>query len=184
MVADLRCAHLGPCQIVTRIAEPLAIPEDIYYSISMGADIGHLPQNSLLSISGLPEGHEPARKAYVSPGDFVIIPGKPDRLPIVLGVLVESPDPFDQAEEFLMDLLEEQLDNLPCQAKIETSLPQVTFIVSFFLSVSELILECELIVTVILILILTGFVSESRLQNLVCDLSKYDRVQAVAELPG
>ena len=88
MLADLKCAHLGPCQLVSRDAESIAIPEDIYYSISMGADIGHLPQDSLVSVTGLPENREPAKKAYIQPGNFCVVAGK-DRLPIVLGVLME-----------------------------------------------------------------------------------------------
>ena len=88
MLADLKCAHLGPCQLVSRDAESMAIPEDIYYSISMGADIGHLPQDSLVTVTGLPQNREPAQKFYIQPGDFCVVAGK-DRLPIVLGVLME-----------------------------------------------------------------------------------------------
>ena len=87
-MADLRCAHLGPCQLVSRVESSLVIPEDVYYTIFMGSDIGHLPQDSLVNITGLPEQHEPAQKAYIQPGDFCVVAGK-DRLPIVLGVLME-----------------------------------------------------------------------------------------------
>ena len=90
MVSDLRSAHLGPTQLVMREPDPIDIPEDIYYQISQGADIGHLPQDSLVTVTGLPEDREKAKKAYVSPGDYVIVLGKDEKvLPIVLGVLVE-----------------------------------------------------------------------------------------------
>ena len=89
MISDLRSAHLGPCQLVSREPDPIEIPQDIYYQISMGADIGHLPQDSLLTISGVSEYNAPAQKAYISPGDFCCVAGKDPRLPIVLGVLME-----------------------------------------------------------------------------------------------
>lgn len=74
MISDLRSAHLGPCQLVAREPDPLEIPNDIYYSISMGADI---------------ESRAPARKAFIGPGDFCVVAGKDQTLPIVLGVLME-----------------------------------------------------------------------------------------------
>ena len=75
---------------MVREPDQIDIPEDIYYQISQGADIGHLPQDSLVIVTGLPETREKAQKAYVSPGDYVIVAGKDDKtLPIVLGVLVE-----------------------------------------------------------------------------------------------
>lgn len=87
MIADMRAAHLGPRQIVSQDQDALQIPNDVYYHISMGSDIGHMPQNSLMTISGLGEAAAPAQKAFMSPGDFCIVAGK-DRLPIVLGVLM------------------------------------------------------------------------------------------------
>ena len=87
-MSDLRSAHLGPCQLVAQEPGSIQIPEDIYYTVSMGADIGHLPQDSLVTVTGAPENREPAQKAFVSPGDFCVVAGK-DRLPIVLGVLME-----------------------------------------------------------------------------------------------
>lgn len=90
MISDMRSAHLGPTQLVIREPQPIDVPEDVYYQISMGADIGHLPQDSLVTVTGAPESRVPAQKAYVSPGDFVVVAGKDDKiLPIVLGVLVE-----------------------------------------------------------------------------------------------
>ena len=89
MISDLRSAHLGPCQLVAREPDPLEIPNDIYYSISMGADIGHLPQDSLVTMTGLDESRAPARKAFIGPGDFCVVAGKDQTLPIVLGVLME-----------------------------------------------------------------------------------------------
>lgn len=88
MISDMLGAHLGPCQIVARDEDPLQIPDDIYYQISMGADIGHMPQENLMTVAGLPD-HVAAKthKAFMSPGDFCIVAGK-DRLPIVLGVMV------------------------------------------------------------------------------------------------
>ena len=84
MISDLRSAHLGPCQLVAREPDLLEIPNDIYYSISMGADIGHLPQDSLVTMTGLDESRAPARKAFIGPGDFCVVAGKDQTLPIVL----------------------------------------------------------------------------------------------------
>ena len=87
MIADMKAAHLGPRQIVAQDNDPIQIPNDIYYQISMGADIGHMPQDTLMTVQGLDEDAGSTQKAYMTPGDFCIVAGK-DKLPIVLGVLM------------------------------------------------------------------------------------------------
>ena len=89
MIDDLKNAHLGPCQIVKSEEHLPQIPNDIYYSISMGSDIGHLPQNSLMTIPGSEENGVRAHKAFMSPGDFCIVGGESKTLPLVLAVLME-----------------------------------------------------------------------------------------------
>lgn len=87
MISDMKSAHLGPCQLVCREQDEMQIPEDIYYAVSAGADIGNMPQNSLMTVTGVEAANTPARKAFMQPGDFCVVAGK-DRLPIVLGVLM------------------------------------------------------------------------------------------------
>ena len=87
MLSDLRNAHLGPCELVLQNQDEIQIPEDLYYQVSMGADSGNMPQDSLMTVTGLREEEQRAEKAFMSPGDFAIVLGK-DRLPIVLGVLM------------------------------------------------------------------------------------------------
>ena len=53
----------------------------------MGADIGHMPQDTLMTVQDLDEDAGSTQKAYMTPGDFCIVAGK-DKLPIVLGVLM------------------------------------------------------------------------------------------------
>ena len=87
MIADMKAAHLGPRQTVAQDNDPIQIPNDIYYQISMGADVGHMPQDTLMTVQGLDEDAGSTQKAYMTPGDFCIVAGK-DKLPIVLGVLM------------------------------------------------------------------------------------------------
>ena len=86
MVDDLKNAHMGPCQIVKSEENLPQLPSDIYYTIAMGSDIGHLPQNTLMSITGAEENGVPAHKAFMSPGDFCIVAGEGKALPLVLAV--------------------------------------------------------------------------------------------------
>ena len=90
MLSDMRSAHLGPSQQVVPCdhAGPV-IPEDVYYAISMGADIGQMPQDSLMTVTGTGETAVRPQKTYMQPGDFCIVAGK-DRLPIMLGVMMGS----------------------------------------------------------------------------------------------
>lgn len=87
MISDMKGAHLGPCQLVSREPDEMQIPEDIYYSVAMGADIGSMPQNSLMTVTGVEAANTPAQKAFMQCGDFCVVAGK-DRLPVVLGVLM------------------------------------------------------------------------------------------------
>lgn len=87
MISDLLNAHLGPCQMVLQNQDEIQIPDDLFYQVSMGADIGNMPPESLMTIGGLRAEAEPTQKAFMSPGDFAVVLGK-DRLPIVLGVLM------------------------------------------------------------------------------------------------
>ena len=89
MVDDLKNAHMGPCQIVKSEENLPQLPSDIYYTIAMGSDIGHLPQNTLMSIIGAEENGVPAHKAFMSPGDFCIVAGEGKALPLALAVLME-----------------------------------------------------------------------------------------------
>ena len=65
MISDMKSAHLGPCQLVCREQDEMQIPEDIYYAVSAGADIGNMPQNSLMTVTGVEAANTPARKAFM-----------------------------------------------------------------------------------------------------------------------
>ena len=47
MISDLLNAHLGPCQMVLQNQDEIQIPDDLFYQVSMGADIGNMPPESL-----------------------------------------------------------------------------------------------------------------------------------------
>ncbi len=90
MLSDMRNAHLGPCQLVAADTDAIQIPQDVYYTLAMGADIGHLPQDFLMTVTGANEAAKPSIKAHIGPGDFCVVSSKNAKLPIVLGVFMES----------------------------------------------------------------------------------------------
>lgn len=76
--------------MVAADTDALQIPQDIYYSLAQGADIGHLPQDSLITVTGANEAAKPSVKAHITREDFCIVSSKNAKLPIVLGVFMES----------------------------------------------------------------------------------------------
>ena len=64
------------------------IPDDVYYSVAMGSDIGHMPVQTLVDFEGLPQ--PPPKSTIMCEGDYISVQGKKkSQLPIVLGVVVQ-----------------------------------------------------------------------------------------------
>ena len=65
---------------------------DVYYSVAMGSDIGHMPVQTLVDFDGLPHCQTATKSATISEGNYIIVQGKKkSQLPIVLGVVVQCP---------------------------------------------------------------------------------------------
>lgn len=88
MIADMRSAHLGPTQLVSCDGGGPQIPDDILYAIAPGADTGRMEPNTLTSVTGCGEARERVHKAFMQAGDWCVVCGKTDRLPVVLGVMM------------------------------------------------------------------------------------------------
>ena len=63
----------------------LCIPEDQVYQVAPGVDVGAVPPEQLISITGSAEAQHSTRSEAVQFGDYVICKGVRKELPIVLG---------------------------------------------------------------------------------------------------
>ena len=64
------------------------ISDDVYYSVAMGSDIGHMPVQTLVDFEGLPQ--DAPKSSIICEGNYIIVQGKKKSpLLIILGVVVQ-----------------------------------------------------------------------------------------------
>ena len=85
MVGDMLALGDGSyCQAKGALSD-LCIPEEQVYQVAPGVDVGAIPPEQLISITGSAETQHSTRTEAVQLGDYVICKGVCKELPIVLG---------------------------------------------------------------------------------------------------
>ena len=85
MVGDILALGDGSYRQARATLSDLCIPEDQVYQVAPGADVGAIPPEQLISITGSAETCHSNRTEAVQFGDYVICKGVCKELPIVLG---------------------------------------------------------------------------------------------------
>ena len=92
ILADLEDLSYRTPDAGHQILDAGVIPADVYYSVAMGSDIGHMPVQTLVDFDGLPHCQTATKSATICEGNYIIVQGKKrSQLPIVLGVVVQCP---------------------------------------------------------------------------------------------